>query len=82
MKFDRVVTVNSMIEINPEVCSGRPVVKGTRISVDTILGYLSAGDTVDEVLLAHPSLKKAEVLACIEYARRLSSARTTVQLAS
>ncbi len=71
-----------MIEINSDVCSGRPVVKGTRISVDTILGYLSAGDTVDEVLLAHPNLKKAEVLACIEYARRLSSARTTVQLAS
>ncbi|MEI6819634.1 MAG: DUF433 domain-containing protein [Verrucomicrobiota bacterium] len=55
-----------MIEINPEVCSGRSVVKGTRISVDTILGYLSAGDTVDEVLLAHPSLQKAQVLACIE----------------
>ena len=61
-----VLIVNSMIEINPEVCSGRPVVKGTRISVDTILGYLSAGDTVVEVLLAHPSLQKAEVLACIE----------------
>jgi len=74
--------MTTQIEINPEVCNGRPVVKGTRITVDTILGYLSAGDTVDDVLLAHPSLKQADVLACIEYARRLSSARTTVQLAS
>ena len=70
------------IELNPEVCSGRPVVRGTRITVDTVLGYLSAGDSVEEVLEAHPRLQREDVLACIEYARRLSSARSTIQLAS
>jgi uncharacterized protein (DUF433 family) len=50
--------------------------------VDTILGYLSAGDSVEDVLQAHPSLHKDDVLACIDYARRLSSARSTIQLAS
>ncbi|MCX6864681.1 MAG: DUF433 domain-containing protein [Verrucomicrobia bacterium] len=72
----------SRIELNPEVCSGHPLVRGTRITVDTVLGYLSAGDSVDEVLQAHPRLERADVLACIDYARLLSSAHTTVQLAS
>lgn len=70
------------IELNPEVCNGRPIIQGTRITVDTILGYLSAGDSVEDVLQAHPSLHKEDVLACIDYARRLSSARSTIQLAS
>jgi uncharacterized protein (DUF433 family) len=74
--------MESKIELNPEVCNGRPVVRGTRITVDTILGYLSAGDSVEDVLMAHPRLAKEDVLACIEYARRLSSARSTIQLAS
>lgn len=74
--------MESKIELNPEVCNGRPVVRGTRIAVDTILGYLSAGDSVEDVLMAHPRLGKEDVLACIEYARRLSAARSTIQLAS
>jgi uncharacterized protein (DUF433 family) len=74
--------MTSRIEIRSEVCNGRPVVCGTRISVDVILGYLSAGDTIEDILIAHPRLEKDDVLACIDYARRLSSARSTVQLAS
>ena len=70
------------IELNPEVCNGRPVIRGTRITVDTVLGYLSAGDSVEDVMQAHPRLDRDDVLACIDYARRLSSARSTIQLAS
>jgi uncharacterized protein (DUF433 family) len=70
------------IEINPDICNGRPVVRGTRISVDTILGYLGAGDSVEEIIQGHPRLNKAAILACIEYARRLSAAKSTVLLAS
>jgi uncharacterized protein (DUF433 family) len=50
--------------------------------VDTILGYLSAGDSVEDIIIGHPRIEKADVLACIDYARRLSAARSTVQLAS
>ena len=74
--------MNSKIEINPEVCGGRPVVHGTRITVDTVLSYLSAGDSIEEVLEAHPRLAKEDVLACIDYARRITSARSTILLAS
>lgn len=74
--------MTSRIELNPDICNGRPVIRGTRITVETILGYLSAGDSADDVLQAHPGLEMAEVLACIDYARRVTSARSTVQLAS
>ncbi len=58
------------------------MIRGTRITVETILGYLSAGDSADDVLQAHPGLEMADVLACIDYARRVTSARSTVQVAS
>lgn len=70
------------IELNPEVCNGKPVVRGTRITVETVLSYLSAGDTVEDVLVAHPHLSREDVLACLDYARRLSDLHTTVELAS
>lgn len=61
------------IELNPGVCGGRPVIRGTRITVDTVLGYLSAGDRVEDVLEGHPNLIREDVLACLEFARRLSA---------
>jgi uncharacterized protein (DUF433 family) len=70
------------IELNPEVCNGKPVVRGTRITVQTILGFLSAGDSVDDVLVAYPQLSRDDVLACLEYARRLSEIHSVVRLAS
>ena len=59
------------IEINQDVCNGRPVVRGTRIAVESILGMLAAGDSIDEVLRAYPSLKRDQVLACLDHAARL-----------
>jgi uncharacterized protein (DUF433 family) len=70
------------IEINPAVCNGKPVIRNTRVTVQTVLSYLSAGDSVDEVLAAHPRLERADVLACLAYARRLSELHSTVALAS
>lgn len=66
------------IELNPEVCNGKPVIRHTRIAVQTVLSYLSAGDSVEEVLLAHPGLSRDDILACLAYARRLSELHTTI----
>ena len=74
--------MSERIEINPQVCNGRPVIRGTRIGVETVLAYLSAGDAIADILSAHPQIERDDVLACIEYARRLSAARSTVLLAS
>ena len=59
------------IEVNPDVCNGRPVVRGTRIAVESVLGMLAAGDSIDEVLRAYPRLTRSQVLACLRHAARL-----------
>jgi uncharacterized protein (DUF433 family) len=74
--------MESRIEINSEICNGRPIIAGTRITVETVLSYLSAGDTVEDIIVAHPVLTRDDILSCIDYARRLSAARSTVSLSS
>jgi len=58
----------SRISINPEVCHGKPTIRNTRYSVDAILEYLAAGDTIEDVLSAFPDLVREDVLACLAYA--------------
>lgn len=70
------------IEIIPGVCNGKPVIRNTRITVQAVLSYLSAGDSVEDVLAGHPRLERADVLVCLAYARRLSEVHSTVALAS
>ena len=59
------------IEIHPDVCNGRPVLRGTRIAVQSVLEMLAAGDSVDDVLEAFSSLRREQVLACVDHAARL-----------
>jgi uncharacterized protein (DUF433 family) len=68
------------IELNPLICNGRPVVLGTRITVQTVLSYLRAGDSVEAILSAHPRLTREDVLACLGYAGRIGDLHTTVAL--
>ena len=63
--------MSERISINPEVCNGRPVVRGTRIAVQTVLEFLAAGDSVEEVLEEYPRLTRADVQACLDYASRV-----------
>ena len=56
----------------PDVLTGKPRIKGTRIPVSLILGYLAAGRTSDEVIKEFPDLKKEHIAACLDYARELS----------
>ena len=60
------------IDVHPDLCNGRPVIAGTRIPVQTIMEFLGAGDSIDEVLEAYPSLKKEDVYACIQFAAKLT----------
>jgi uncharacterized protein (DUF433 family) len=55
------------IEINPSIRFGKPCIKGTRISVDDVLGWLASGMSTEEVLEDFPQLKKEEILACLAY---------------
>jgi uncharacterized protein (DUF433 family) len=63
--------MSERISIKPNVCNGRPVVRGTRITVQTILEFVAAGDSVEDVLEEYPKLTRADVQACLNYASRL-----------
>ncbi len=49
---------------------GKPVIKGTRITVELILEKLSDGDTVEQILYSYPHITREQILACVDYARR------------
>ena len=63
--------MSERISIKPDVCNGRPVVRGTRITVQTVLEFLAAGDSVEDVLEEYPKLTRADVQACLDYASRV-----------
>jgi len=56
----------------PDVLRGKPRIKGTRIPVSLILGYLAAGNTVEEIIGEFPDLTREQITACLDYARELS----------
>ncbi len=55
------------ITIDPNICNGKPTIRGKRITVQTILEFLSAGETHDEMLRQYPSLTEEDILACLKY---------------
>ena len=61
-------SVLERITIKPGVCNGKPTVRGMRITVETILQYLSAGDSVENILEAYPILEKEDIQVCIAFA--------------
>lgn len=66
----------SRIAIEPEICGGRPTIRGTRMRVSDILGMLAGGATHEGVLTDFPYLKSEDIAAALEYA----SAHTSHQV--
>jgi len=62
----------------PDVLRGKPRIKGTRIPVSLILGYLAAGYTFEEIIEEFPDLTKEQIAACLDYARELSEFEVVV----
>ena len=56
------------IAIDPQVRFGKPCVRGTRISVGDVLGYLAGGMSEDEILQDFPQLERDDIRACLAYA--------------
>ena len=63
------------IAIDPNVCFGKPTIRGTRIWVGLILGFLADGMTVEEILAEYPTLTDDDIRACLAYGARLSVGR-------
>ncbi len=60
------------ITFDPQICSGRPTVRGLRIRVKDVLELLAAGASHDEILQDYPALDREDILAVLEYAARQS----------
>ena len=60
--------ITERITIDDRVCNGKPTIRGKRITVQTILEFLSAGESKEEILKQYPSLEYEDINACLEFA--------------
>jgi uncharacterized protein (DUF433 family) len=63
--------MTSSITFNPDICNGKPIIAGTRIAVQTILEFLGAGDSIEEILEEYPSLSREDIYACLQFSTKL-----------
>jgi uncharacterized protein (DUF433 family) len=70
--------MSERIAIIPDICGSRPVIRGTRITVQTVLEFLAAGDSIEDVIESYPSLTREDIQACLDYASRLMGNRYSI----
>jgi len=63
--------ITERITIDEGLMDGKPTIRETRITVQTILEFLSAGDTAEDILKQYPALEKEDVIECIRFAAKL-----------
>ena len=62
---------NGVITIDADLCNGKPTIRGQRITVQTILEFLSAGESTEEILRQYPTLTKDDIQTCLAFATQL-----------
>lgn len=70
------------ITIDPEICHGKPVIRGLRYPVEAILEYLAGGDSFEDILAEFSDLEKEDLLACIQFATRSLKLRSKAVVAA
>lgn len=70
--------LDGRITIDPSVCNGKPTIRGKRITVQTILEFLGAGDGQEEILNQYPNLDPEDIKACLRFAADLMNQRYTL----
>lgn len=70
------------ITIDPDICHGKPTIRGLRYPVENMLELMASGMTMDELLEDYPDLEKDDFLACIDYAAKLTRIKSIYRLAS
>lgn len=63
------------ITIDPNICFGKPTIRGTRIWVGLVLDLLAGGMTIDELVADYPPLTVEDIRACLAYGAKLSTGR-------
>ncbi len=68
------------ITIDPDICNGKPTIRGKRITVETVLDFLSSGESREEILRQYPSLQALDIEACLAFATALMSRRYVIKV--
>jgi uncharacterized protein (DUF433 family) len=63
--------MNDRITVNPDVLGGKPIIRGTRMSVEFVVGLLAQGWSVQDVLKEYDHIKLEDIQACLAYAHQL-----------
>ena len=66
------------IESDPKILRGKPRIKGTRIPVSLVLGYLANGYEAEQIIAEFPDLSREQIAACLDYARDLAEFEVAV----
>lgn len=70
------------IERKPDICHGKPTIRGLRYPVDTFLDLMASGMSHDEILEDYPDLEREDLLACLEYAAQVTRTKKSQKVAS
>jgi uncharacterized protein (DUF433 family) len=70
-KFTGMKKLTTRITTDDKICNGKPTIRGKRITVQTILEYLSAGDKPEDILKQYPTLEMDDIRACLKFAATL-----------
>ena len=76
------IAINKKITINPDICHGKPCIRGLRYPVESVLEWLASGMTVDDILSDCEDLNREDILAVLSYAARLAHVNRIDQLAA
>ena len=74
--------MENLIVSNPKIMFGKPVIKGTRITVELILEKIGNGESIDAILSSYPHLTREQILACVKFAGKSLSLETVYPLAT
>jgi uncharacterized protein (DUF433 family) len=74
--------LNNRITIHPDICHGKPTIRGLRYPVESMLELMASGMTIEEILNDYPDLEREDFLACLDYAAKLANVKSIHTIAS
>ena len=75
-------SLKNRITINPEICHGKPTIRGLRYPVENMLELMASGQSIESLLEDYPDLEREDFLACLEYAAKLAHLKSIHKIAS
>ncbi len=79
MQIEKLSYFNGNITIDVDICNGKPTIRGQRITVQTILEFLSAGESNEEILKQYPMLTQEDIQTCLAFATQLMGQKYSLQ---